>query len=94
MSKRPSNRSKKHRNKGTTPQTTREPKRSCARCDKRFRGRGPWNVTLAAGRIAEYLCPECQTPEENAEAEINLATLNYATDALGRIVGRPKVHAG
>jgi hypothetical protein len=36
------------------------------------------------------ICPDCQTPEEHVEAEINLATLDYFRDEHGRMVGRPK----
>lgn len=46
-----------------------------------------WNIEFAKGRPVGYLCPECQTPEENAEAEVKAATLDYtntAPDADGR----------
>ncbi|MGP3749987.1 hypothetical protein [Streptomyces sp. IBSNAI001] len=46
-----------------------------------------WNIEFAKGRPVGYLCPECQTPEENAEAEVKAATLDYANtarDAAGR----------
>jgi hypothetical protein len=36
------------------------------------------------------LCPDCQTPEENAEAAINEATLEYGVSVDGRLLGRPK----
>jgi hypothetical protein len=49
---------------------------------------------MAAGEPIGYLCPNCQTPEENAEAEINLATIDYSVDDQGRMVGRPKVGGG
>lgn len=62
----------------------------CARCEKKYRGRGDWNATMRSGRIVGLLCPSCQTPEENAEAAINEATLDYAIDPLGRSVARPK----
>lgn len=38
------------------------------------------------GKIG-HLCPGWQTPAENAEAEINLATLEYSVTADGRIGG-------
>jgi hypothetical protein len=45
-----------------------------------------WNYTTKAGVIVGYLCPGCQSPEQNAEAEINEVTRQYlGTDALGRI---------
>lgn len=62
----------------------------CERCGRRMRSSAGWNMTLEAGVIVGYLCPGCQTPEENAEAEINEATLDYAVDPFGRIVGRSK----
>ena len=52
-----------------------------------------WNVTTSMGVITGYLCPTCQTPEENAEAEINEATLDYqagGVDAFGRMYAMPK----
>ena len=45
---------------------------------------------MKAGLVVGVLCARCQTPEENAEAEINLATLEYDVDAAGRVIGRPK----
>ena len=66
----------------------------CGRCGCRYhaaaRGAGRWNVTLSRGVVVGATCPACQTGEENAEAEINLATLDYRTDWLGRVQGRPK----
>ncbi|MFG3545786.1 hypothetical protein [Streptomyces clavifer] len=46
-----------------------------------------WNVEFMRGVPVGYLCPTCQTPEENAEAEVKAATLDYtntAADAEGR----------
>lgn len=62
----------------------------CQRCNKRHRGSGEWNVTLKDGAILAVLCPACQTPEENAEALINEATINYSQDASGRVRGHAK----
>jgi hypothetical protein len=63
----------------------------CSRCGKRYRGRGEWNCETKSGRIVAHLCPGCQTPEENAEAELNLATQVYTGfDADGRVTGHPK----
>lgn len=50
-----------------------------------------WNITVEQGRIVGHLCPACQTPEENAEAEINLATTTYGVDSFGRMIGSPKI---
>lgn len=66
----------------------------CDRCQRRYRGTGGWNVTMAAGVPIGYLCPDCQSPAENAEAEINQATTAYAIDDQRRMVGRPKVGGG
>lgn len=63
----------------------------CARCGKRYRGSGDWNATMEAGVVVSVLCPACQTPDENAEAEINGATTVYGRDALNRVRGLPKV---
>ncbi len=62
----------------------------CARCGRRYRGSGDWNVTAQAGRIVGVLCPDCQTPDENAEAAINEATSDYIEDERGRFWARPK----
>ncbi|MFJ7258202.1 hypothetical protein ACIQWV_38170 [Streptomyces sp. NPDC098085] len=45
------------------------------------------NIEFTQGGPVGYLCPECQTPEENAEASVKAATLDYAntaSDAEGR----------
>lgn len=50
-----------------------------------------WNCTVRRGIIVGYLCPACQTSEENAEAEINEATLDYqGRDAFGRYTASAK----
>lgn len=65
----------------------------CGRCGqrcRRTRDQG-WNVIFKQGIPVGLLCPLCQTPEENAEAEINDATTDYVgLDAFGRLVGRTK----
>jgi hypothetical protein len=49
-----------------------------------------WNATYVEGRpTGEHLCPDCQTPEENMQAELNAATLDYGqsyVDEEGRLV--------
>ncbi|MDQ6854726.1 MAG: hypothetical protein M3046_13715 [Actinomycetota bacterium] len=60
-----------------------------------MRGTGAgWSQRADKGRLTdEYMCPDCQTPEENAEAEINEATLDYRRgkiDARGRMTAPPK----
>ena len=62
----------------------------CGRCNRRYRGQDDWNVIGDKGLIVGYLCPDCQTPDENAEAEFNAATLNYSRDSQGRVVARVK----
>ena len=65
----------------------------CDRCKRRLRNpAAPERVEcdVQAGRIVGYLCPDCQTPAENAEAEINEATLVYGQTAGGRYFGVPK----
>lgn len=61
----------------------------CSACARRLRSMEGWNVTLKAGVIVGYTCPDCQTAEQNAEAEINQATTDYGTDRFGRITGKP-----
>lgn len=62
----------------------------CSRCHRRLRQDNGWNVTVQAGVVVGYLCPDCQTPGENAEAEVNEATTVYGTDQHGRLTGRIK----
>ena len=42
----------------------------CDRCQRRCRDDGDWNVETRGGRIIRYLCPDCQTPDENEEARL------------------------
>jgi len=65
----------------------------CERCARKYRDRGAWNGVYEAGVCVALLCPRCQTVEENAEAEVNEATLVYSSDAFGRIVARARVSA-
>lgn len=67
----------------------------CDRCSRRLRNPrtdSRWNATFDRGNVVGYTCPDCQTIDENTEAEVNEATLEYC----GRIPGvgflaRPKV---
>lgn len=77
-------------------QQARKRKVSCARCRKttRVTAAEGWNVEFKAGRPAGAICPGCQTPEENAEAEINAATIDYSSgrvDAFGRMSAPLKI---
>ncbi|WP_199700477.1 hypothetical protein [Galactobacter valiniphilus] len=66
----------------------------CMRCRRKYRGRGEWNLVFAKGYVTGALCPSCQTPEENAEAVINEATLDYSKgriDDAGRFVVEPRI---
>lgn len=66
----------------------------CARCRRRWRGGDDWNCTWKGGRpTGEFLCPDCQTPEEHIEAQVNEATLDYTNatfDEAGRWYVKPK----
>lgn len=63
----------------------------CSRCNRRMRSGNGWNVDVRGGYVTGFICPGCQTPEENAEAVINEATTEYGgVDPYGRIIGRPK----
>ncbi|OBB10721.1 hypothetical protein A5731_22665 [Mycolicibacterium conceptionense] len=46
----------------------------CDRCRRRYRNTAGWNADLIAGLIVGYLCPDCQAPQEDLEAELNLIT--------------------
>jgi hypothetical protein len=63
----------------------------CSRCDRKYKGRGNWNHVFRGGACVGALCPDCQTPEENAEAAINEATLDYSVDEQGSPMARPKI---
>ncbi len=52
--------------------------RRCSRCNKRMRNPQGWNVEMIASIEAGYLCPGCQTVEEDLDAELNL-TLGRST---------------
>jgi hypothetical protein len=62
----------------------------CDRCNRRRRKPDGWNVIYDQRAIRGYLCPACQTPEENAEAEIKEATLSYFRDSEGHVLARPE----
>ena len=62
----------------------------CSECNRRMRSVAGWNCTIKSGVIVGNICPACQTPEQNAEAEINEATLDYGRDQFGRVIGKPK----
>ena len=50
----------------------------CARCARPYDGDPRWNVVYVQGRAVQALCPDCQTPEEAAEAEENRHTYDYS----------------
>lgn len=62
----------------------------CSRCTSVFIGCGDWNVSVKHGYVIGLVCPKCLTAEENAEAVINEATIDYSTDEDGRLLGKPK----
>ncbi|MCA9052099.1 MAG: hypothetical protein KDA89_25355 [Planctomycetaceae bacterium] len=63
----------------------------CMRCGRRLRNdKSGWNAVLVDGVVTGIVCPRCQSPEENAEAEINDGTIEYSTDDDGLHRGSPK----
>jgi hypothetical protein len=79
-------------------ENTREPRiRRCGRCHRRMRNPNGWNVEMIAGLEAGYLCPGCQTLEEDLDAELNLTlgrstvgkqiTVNSREDVTPKVVG-------
>jgi len=76
--------------------TRRIPIIRCSRCRRRLRKPGTasedgWNAVLDMGIVTAVLCPDCQTPEEHAEAANNDATTEYVGMTVdGRMVGRAK----
>jgi hypothetical protein len=61
----------------------------CGRCDRQMPpdDNERWNIRWSRGVITGFLCPECQTPEENAEAEVHEALFDYEKNEVidGRI---------
>ena len=55
----------------------------CARCrrplKRNARDADDWNTVSDQGRLVGRVCPQCQTPEDHAETDINAATLDYAS---------------
>lgn len=57
---------------------------TCTRCGSAGHDRGDWNGNWKKGVLIEIICPACQTIEENTEAVVKEATLDYGRDAFGR----------
>ncbi|MFF2228873.1 hypothetical protein ACFVV7_36770 [Streptomyces globisporus] len=56
----------------------------CLRCSTlRDEGEGGWNTDWRQGRMQGLVCPDCQTPEETAEASVKTAYLDYRTTTVG-----------
>lgn len=63
----------------------------CHRCRRPLRGAGDgWNVVTREGVARWFLCLDCQTPQRDAEAQANEATLNCGVDPVGRFISCPK----
>jgi DNA-directed RNA polymerase subunit RPC12/RpoP len=54
----------------------------CGRCGKRYRNQPGWNADMIAGLVAGVLCPDCQDPQEDLEAELNLVLGRSEGNAL------------
>ena len=50
---------------------SKQPTIKCGRCARRYRHLADWNAVIEGGVVTGALCPACQSPEENAEAEMN-----------------------
>ncbi|MFI1225918.1 MULTISPECIES: hypothetical protein [unclassified Streptomyces] len=56
----------------------------CLRCATiRDEAEGGWNADWRQGRKQGLVCPDCQTPEEAAEALVKTAYLDYGNEAVG-----------
>ena len=51
----------------------------CDRCKKRMRNAENWNVVFNQGVVTGYVCPDCQTGLEEAEAKIYEALTDYSS---------------
>lgn len=67
------------------------PTYTCTRCNTTGTHRGDWNGIFRDGLLVEVCCPGCQTLEENAEAVVKEATLEYRRGRFGEWTTRPKV---
>ncbi len=77
--------------KVTMEEAMRQP---CMRCGRANDGREGWNGDWRQGVLLGLVCPDCQTPMENAEAEIKAATLDYVAGPNGEPMVRPKWESG
>lgn len=79
------------------PQGQTDPDLRCARCgtyapvDLTSSAAEGWTGTWEAGRLAQILCPLCQTPLEHAAAEANDAELAVARAEGGTFLPDPVV---
>jgi hypothetical protein len=66
---------------GRRKRTTNGPDLSrCARCGRAYDGDAAhWNRVYVRGRAVQMLCPECQTPDEAAQAEERARTIDYSS---------------
>jgi hypothetical protein len=70
-----------------------EPRIECIRCRRelgKIESAEGWNVIVEQGHSVGYVCPGCQTPEENAEAVIHESTLEHGVDDRDRRVTHTK----
>lgn len=76
--------------------TRRTPILRCSRCSRRLRNlttaeTDGWKVILDVGMVTTILCPDCVTPAEHVEAEVNDTMTEVLGTHGGRIFGRPKI---
>ena len=71
---------------------------TCDRCGKSeflaFAAEQQWNYTADKGHIVGFLCHDCQTDEEDLEAQVNESLIDYsrmAYDEQGRLTAPLKV---
>ena len=71
----------------------KEPRLVCMRCGLVYDGgrsdAAKWNAVFDRGALVGGLCPDCQTPEEDLEAQANEATIDYEVVG-GYVCGFPK----
>lgn len=63
----------------------------CTVCRRRFRVGSHdfrlWNGEWKAGLLVAVLCPKCQTPEQDIEAQVNNVFTRYVGTVNGRAIG-------
>lgn len=69
-----------------------DPTLTCGRCgrESRLADASDWTAKFDAGKLVAVHCKDCATAEEQTEAEVNVALMEFCVDDEGELYGRPK----